>query len=53
MEIMFKHLNLEINGFGNAYRWSKEKINELLVSWNYVEHTTFENDIMYIHKDFV
>ena len=44
---------LEINGFGDAYGWSKEKINELLVSWNYIEHMTFESDTMYIHKDFV
>jgi len=44
---------LEINGFGDAYGWSKEKINELLVSWNYIEHMTFESDVMYIHKDLV
>lgn len=43
---------LEINGFGDAYGWPKEKINTLLVGWGYVEHVTFENDVMYIHKDF-
>jgi hypothetical protein len=42
---------LEINGFGDAYGWPKEKINELLVSWGYVEHITFESDVVYIHKD--
>jgi FkbM family methyltransferase len=44
---------LEINGFGDAYGWPKEKINELLAGWGYVEHIAFESDVMYIHKDFV
>ena len=42
---------LEVNGFGDAYQWPKEKIIELLSSWGYIIHTTFENDIMFINNN--
>ena len=38
---------LETNGSGDAYGWPQEKIDNLLSSWNYKIHVTWDHDTVY------
>jgi hypothetical protein len=43
---------LEDHGFGNEYGFSQSSIEEMLKDLGYNIHSTFGDDVAYVHKDY-